>query len=435
VRLARPNATLEGYFVASTTSWQPTLDLFSPVANRNVGQDIELTVTALTSGGLCEGKLTFKTVDAFIAGSVYYWSPPLAGIKRVDVDKGQLIDFMPNPGGCIACHGVTRDGYRMAATYGDPSVAGFDLTRDLTGSPPPTIFSKGGNCTDWGCGEKMSVFNADGTRLLLNQEAGGQFDLVDGLTADTVKIDILNGASGLEPEWSPDNTAIAYSSGTRGNNLTTVDALPGDNFGTPKVILPGSTFDWHPTWTPDSKWLAFERGDSCLTKGGTSTNGEIWLTSRSGSGTVRLDKLNGGRTDNCIPIFSPFDSGGYFWVLYSTYRPYGNAKDGVLGVRQIWIAAVHDQPAGTDPSEVPYYMDGQEPETNQRPFWAPSPCQKYAGFCETDGQCCSGKCYNGTCQAPVVCHDRGQTCATASDCCSGQGLVCIGNLCDLPIVF
>src|SRR5262249_18403181 len=195
VRLKRPNATLDGYFLnPADQPWQPALDTFSPLANRNVGEPIELTVTVLTSGATCAGTSTFKTVDAFIAGSVYYWAPtrmPVARIVRVDVDKGQLVDFMPSPSACLACPGVTRDGRRMGA-YNDSiaAVGGYDLTANLTAAPPPRIFDAAK-----GLGEAISSFNGDGTRLLLNTDnsprqrdvGGGTFHLSSGARSQPVQ--------------------------------------------------------------------------------------------------------------------------------------------------------------------------------------------------------------------------------------------------------
>ena len=157
VRLKRPNATLDGYFIdPPKIAWQPALENFSPVANRNIGEPIELTVAVLSGGGTCAATSTFKTVDALsqarlLLGPGEECQSP--GSCASTSRKGQLVDFMPNPGACLACHGVTRDGRRMGA-HNDSigAVGGYDLTANLTASPPPRIFEAAK-----GRGERISV--------------------------------------------------------------------------------------------------------------------------------------------------------------------------------------------------------------------------------------------------------------------------------------
>jgi Tol biopolymer transport system component len=240
--------------------------------------------------------------------------------------------------------------------------------------------------------------------------------------------------NGTDPEWSPDSSAIAYS---QGGVLMLLPQTAPDVFGAPAPLGGAGNYDWHPTWSPDSQWLAYQHGAGCSTstRSGAYVAGALWLISRDGKTNVPLANLNGGRMDNWRPVLSPFDSGGYYWVVYSTARPYGNATAGISGQKQLWISAIHNKPMGTtDPSEVPYYMDGQEPVTNLQSYWAPAPCQVYQGQCETDGQCCSTQCNAGKCGTPMVCHTRGESCATDSDCCAIEVLSCLGNLCEQPVI-
>jgi Tol biopolymer transport system component len=292
-------------------------------------------------------------------------------------------------------------------------------------------------------GERSATFNGDGTRLLLTNDAsprvrdtcGGSFELYSGTDGKAVTATGLSQVTnGTDPEWSPDSSAIAYS---EGGKLLLLPETGPDAFGAPAPLGGSGNYDWHPTWSPDSQWLAYQHGTGCNTgtRSGAFITGSLRLIARDGSHDVALDHLNAGTTYNWRPVFSPFDSGGYFWVVYSSARPYGNALGGVSGKKQLWIAAISDRPDSVaDPSEVPYYLDGQEPMTNLQSYWAPAPCQAYQGPCETDGQCCSGRCTSGKCETPSACHERGESCAVTSDCCVGASLECRGNLCDIPIV-
>jgi hypothetical protein len=231
---------------------------------------------------------------------------------------------------------------------------------------------------------------------------------------------------------------IAYS---QNNNIMTLRVMPGDMFGTPTQLLdattlPGGTVDWHPTFSPDSRWIVFQHGDQPYTRG----IGSMYAISRDGGTPVRLNRLNGGltETDSFRAVFSPFNSGGYFWVLFTTSRPYGNATAGVRGQKLIWVAAFRNHPdPGLDPSEVPYYLDGQEPTTNLSPYWAPPPCRDNGSACNSGGECCSGTCEPDAAGAPMcrppsgACRSRGASCGGGGDCCTG--LVCNdAHICDVP---
>ncbi len=108
------------------------------MAGSDVGDAIDPTVEVLSAGTLYRSDSTqFRTVDAVLGGSVYYWSPPTSRLKRIDVQTAALVDFMPDPGDtCIGCHTVSRDGRRLVAVR-EPSetVTAYDITTDLHAQP------------------------------------------------------------------------------------------------------------------------------------------------------------------------------------------------------------------------------------------------------------------------------------------------------------
>src|SRR5262249_24366261 len=161
----------------------------STLANRNLGEPIQLSVTVLTSTGSCQGAITFRTVDAFVAGSVYYWDPSSTShLFRVDVEQAKLVDFMPNPGSnCIRCHAVSRDGRTLVAELstdtGPLGDWGYDLMQNLTTNPAPTLY---GPVNNPGVDHFSPTFNGDGTRFLLSSIMGGPFTLYSGTTGALV---------------------------------------------------------------------------------------------------------------------------------------------------------------------------------------------------------------------------------------------------------
>jgi hypothetical protein len=78
-----------------------------------------------------------------------------------------------------------------------------------------------------------------------------------------------------------------------------------------------------------------------------------------------------------MPNFSPFDSGGYFWLAFYSTRDYGNAQVGTRGSgrRQIWVTAVSNNPTpGADPSHVAFWLPDQDPATdNMSAYWSVAP--------------------------------------------------------------
>lgn len=446
VRFTRGRAIVEGYFRGDTPmfthSWRPDGAVWQAVARAEFNEPITLTVAVLSSSGLRQSApRAFRTVDGVIAGSVYYWSPPRSRVLRVDVDTARLVDFLPNPGDrCIGCHAVSRDGRHLAGFLeGSSETLGlYDLTRDLTGNPAPI------NARVRYTVRRCTSYNPDATRIVSGDcganPSSEALSLIDGANGMPVRPAAGSPGNGFDPEWSPDGTAIAFTD--RMDNLALTPVMAGDRFGTSQVIhtarsIMGGTIDWHPTWTPDSRGIAFQHGDSRRTNTG---NASLWFIARAGGTPVRLDRANGGATvrTSFRPVFSPFDSGGYFWLLFTTNRPWGNARAGVVNQKQVWVTAIRNRPmAGMDPSEVPYYLDGQEAATALSPYWAPAPCRMNGAGCATGADCCSGACEpdsNGQtfCRpARTVCRMRGQQCSGDGDCC--MGLVCnAARLCDIP---
>ncbi|MBK8692695.1 MAG: hypothetical protein IPN17_10480 [Deltaproteobacteria bacterium] len=125
-------------------------------------------------------------------------------------------------------------------------------------------------------------------------------------------------------------------------------------------------------------------------------------------------------------------------MLFTTQRPYGNALAGTRDLKQIWVAAINRRPDGTtDPSQVGFYLSGQERVNSLSPYWTPAPCRPTGRGCQTGDDCCTGACEPDSSGARVcvpptaACRPRGQMCERDSDCC--MGLACnAARLCDLP---
>jgi hypothetical protein len=161
----------------------------------------------------------------------------------------------------------------------------------------------------------------------------------------------------------------------------------------------------------------------------------------------------------------PVPVGGYYWVLFTSRRTYGNtiAPGGTVprggdkwgkpqGTevespsprKKIWLAPIDlDYSGELDPSHPAIYLPGQELESgNMRAFAALEPCRADGGSCESAAECCNGFCRetgrdaNGPVLACVPppknsCSNEDETCATAADCCGSDDL-CINKRCATP---
>lgn len=331
----------------------------------------------------------------------------------------------------------------MAVREPSETVTAFDITRDLTADPAPNLFAVRYDV------RRCQSFNADST-LVVTGDCGANptslpFGILDVATGAEVTPLAGSPGNGFDPEWSPDGATIAFSN--RDNDLAVTPVMTDGSFGGSTVIhgaasSPGGAVDWHPTWTPDSQWLAYQHGEtrrtSVATGGLSGTRGALWLIAPDGGTPVRLDNANFGPADDAgttdgsyRPTFSPFDSGGYFWLLFTTLHDYGNAPAGVHGQKQVWVTAISRAPDGTtDPSSVPYWLAGQEVATILSPQWVPPPCNSNGSSCGDDGECCSLECGpDDVCIPPTTeCRGRGDSCG-GDDCC--DGLVCTAtHLCD-----
>lgn len=393
-----------------------------------------------------------------IAGAVYYWALGTFGgtegrILRVrqGTDAAPVVEnFMPTPpaggGGqrCAACHGLSRDGNRLAVSFDDGSFGGVvDLTEDLSGATPPLVFRFS---SSW----FFAAFDPTGTRLFMTKpdRTSALLDAATGavLTPSTGAL-----PSATHPAWSPDGNQLAFISSadeawnpTTGD-LSTISVTGADAFGAPAVLHTGSALagapeggdlDAYPSYSPDSRFIAFGHGTRTLLSAG-GASGALYVVPSGGGAAVRLDHAS--VDDAWYPNFTPFatlsdDGSMVYWLLFYSPRDYGNSLAGTRGSgrRQIWVSAVSTEPgAGADPSNVPYWLPGQDiAQENASAYWAPVPCRPTGDACTTDDQCCGGHCdaSTGMCAPPVECRARGETCATTADCCE-PGLACAGGLC------
>lgn len=440
-------------------------DAWTAMADRAGTRELSLTVDRWDSARdevVLGAPVRLRFARGSIAGAVYYWTLGAFGgtqgrVLRVFQGTGvapRPENFMPMPpprddgDRCAACHGLSRDGNRLALSLGDGRFGGvYDATTDLTGPDPTPVFRFAG---PW----FFAAFNPEGSRIFMT-DPDQRAQLLDGRNGERVATGDRALPTATHPAWSPDGRAVAFISSadnawdlSRGD-LSVMDAMSGDRFGEPRVLhrgdaatgAEGAGLDAYPSYSPDSRVIAFQHGRRVLLSA-SGAAGAIYLVPAGGGEAARLDHVSEG-ADAWYPSFTPFvtpgaDAGSVYWLLFYSRRDYGNAQVGTRGHRrrQIWVTAVSTEGSG-DRSSVPYWLPGQDVrQENASAFWAPRPCRPNSSVCSGDDQCCSGNCSDELVEGqrvcrpppPSGCRRQGQSCGATSDCCD-RTLECAGGVC------
>ena len=363
-----------------------------------------------TTGAQASTPVHVRPVTANVAGAIYYWNLSQGQMERIDATGRALAipNPPPNPSDatnhCVACHVVSRDGRYMSGELWGGGLQGavFDLSDPNVqmGNPAPTLAP----VTATSYQSLFSTFNPDASRLLIN--FGTQLQLIDPHTGAAVATQgtPLPTSGAAHPCWSPDGTSIVYvanvmSGGTTAGwavdytsgDLAVIPVTGPDTFGTATAIVPSASVDpafaapSGPTFAPDSSWIAYgagvnSRGRNTINNVETTLPGSLFMIPKAGGTPTRLDTACGGARDCFLPNFSPYDDGGYYWLVFYSLRDYGNTLAGTKGTtrRQMWVTAIDKSKLGTgDASSVPYWIPDQDTKTeNMSAFWAlPPPLQ------------------------------------------------------------
>jgi hypothetical protein len=299
----------------------------------------------------------------------------------------------------------------------------------------------------------------------------------------------LEGFSALIPAFSHDGKRFVFTAGdgtgpvagvapSARRSLVVMDVAIDETtntlaFTNPKVVLDnGATGDVvkFAAFLPDSNYLVVQEGHGYQEGNGfeymlptwdaastyQSSTGHLILVKIDTGERIELPNLNKGLAEidaerNYEPFVLPVPAGGYFWVVLTSIRSYGNtyawdadpAKSQVR--KQIWAGAIDTTTSpGKDPSHRPFYLPGQTDTPNERGFWALSPCQSDGASCSSGDQCCGGFCRPSdlsdpssptVCKPPEVgqCAQTSEKCSTDGDCCGATANVrCIGGVCTIP---
>lgn len=462
---------------------------------------VSVEVTKL-SGGQATGpvKQSWKVAKGSLKGIIYYNSyfSKLAGTGGVmRIKPGQDAEVFL--GNCTVCHSVNSKGTVLAAglswaTDNPIDSASYDIQAD--GSSKLRVKDADGRKMSFG------ALSPDGAWLLSNGSLAGQSP-IRGLSGDfpSKLWDTMNGAEvpvpsftsqikyALSPVFSHDGKRVAFNRFEQGAGKT-LSVMDFDGTQSPPafsnlqnvVTASGAIAAW-PSFLPDGQGLLYHDGDKFDTAGfgATPASAELRLVDLSTKSVSPLEALNGrsggtlylpyGESEegklNYEPTVLPVAVGGYYWVVFTSRRAYGNTVspggtvaggDNKWGTyvggaenpsprKKLWVAAIDvSWQAASDPSHPAFYLAGQELDAgNMRAFAALEPCKADGQSCESAAECCNGFCRptdeSDDAGAPVTkcvppppgCSKEEEACKTAADCCDvAAGYLCINERCTKP---
>jgi hypothetical protein len=304
----------------------------------------------------------------------------------------------------------------------------------------------------------------------------------------------------LMPAFSPDGTKLAFNhfDTGMGHSLAVMafDNATSTFSGLADFATDSTHFLGWPTFTPDGNWVVYHSNSNPDYATWDLAKADLSVAQLSTNTNATLDRLNGifngtyylpfgemaeGHM-NYLPTILPVAVGGYYWVVFTSRREYGNTintadpyyatANTTPGAepwrKKLWVAALdidnpeHPSTAAHDISHPAFYLDGQDLQTgNYRGFWALNPCQQMGTTCLSGDECCSGFCRqitldgggptatdaampatdaamptSGTalvCVPAQSCANEYEKCTTTADCCqAAAGFQCIAGFCAQP---
>jgi Tol biopolymer transport system component len=465
-------------------------DVWTALTQTNGGDDVQVDVERLSGGQAHLAMHTSWTIaQGSLRGSIYYWAvntgqlmkiAPGASSPVVVFDSGPADQLgTPAPtsyngatppwesGGnnkrCVACHTVSKDGSTIAAIFEKKgSTASPWGTVDLT-QPTPSVVQM----TPYTSQTIYLGLTPDGAYAAQN-DANMTLRLANAKTGAPVAsaLDAMPDAV-ADPAFSPDGKLLAFSSNASNSlgglypvefSRADLDLLDFDQaslaFTNRRTISPGGSLAIaFPSFTPDSKWVIYQKGDYSRAKygaqGDLTGHDDLYLTDVAGQvGEIQLAAASGATLDprnqqrSYQPTVNPISVGGYTWVVFVSPRDYGNrmlsTSDATTQNRkQLWVAAVDNNPQpGKDPSHPGFWLPGQALDTvNMSGYWALEPCHQTGTGCDQGFECCTGFCQSdgmgglACVPPPGGCSNVGDKCATDGDCCNAPATKCVGGFC------
>jgi WD40-like Beta Propeller Repeat len=364
-------ATAAAYTTYTPAEWET---LATP------SQPLELTVAGMDQNAPTQkGTSTPQRVDVtnqIVQGGMYYWTTePTQGVYRYDmgtptVPPSAYFDAShAQPTSCIGCHGLSKDGTKMALTLDSGNGRGtiYDVANYTVLVPYAS------NAQYW----NFATFNFDATKLVTVYQ--GQMVLRDANGGAVLgNVPSSPGMVATHPELSPDGTQLANVETTTdyydfqvgdGSIVTRTYSDATNTFGPIQTLVPNAAgaSNYYPSWSPDGQWILFTRtvGNSY-----NDTSAQIWVVKADGTQPpIQLQLADKGASlTNSWARWAPFQQTfgdteePLYYLTFSTVRPFGIRA---TGGTQIWMSPFFPNRAamGQDPSGEAFRMPFQRIDT------------------------------------------------------------------------
>ena len=452
IRLALPAATWTAITNAASGPTDPLVVQVTKIAGGQVAGPISESWPV--AQGSLRGAIYYETYGSTLAGG-------LVSVGIMEIQPGAKQPTVLKKGCGNVCHTASADGSTLVAATSLLGSAAYDLQTGVS-----TINAAANEHYTYGGLYPDGSFEMSATHYRTWINAPSR--LYDTKTETNIPANgwdslIKNGGT---TAFSPDGKQLAFvhEDKDQGHTIADMDFTVGNHSFNNLVDIatdPTKFLGW-PAFTPDGKWVIFQEeigGAPFETDGGNHS--DLYFVDIATKTVARLDSLDGytgSGTTTYLPASDPDLSfaptvlpeavGGYFWVVFTSHRSYGNTlasmapgSDGTADeLGQLWVAAFDLSPtAGHDASHPAFYLDGQEAQAdNLRGFWVLPPCEQNGGACTTGDQCCNGFCRPAGDGGPLECvsppggcSNEYEACTTASNCCDPADQ-CINGRCAQP---
>jgi len=472
VHITCASLNYNGYFAPATGPIRLALPAatWTAITNAASGPTDPLVVQVTKiAGGQVAGPISesWPIAQGSLRGTIYYetYGSPLAGgadsVGIMEIQPGAKQPTVLKKGCGNVCHTASADGSTLVAATSLLGSAAYDLQTSVS-----TINAAANEHYTYGGLYPDGSFEMSATHYRTWISAPSR--LYDTKTETNIPALGWDGVitNGGTTAFSPDGKQIAFvHEDENARTIAAMDFTVGNHSFTNLVDIatdPSSVLGW-PAFTPDGKWVVFQEepaGAAAPFETDDGANGNLYFVDIATKTVARLDSVDGytgtGTTTylpasdpnlSFAPTVLPEAVGGYFWIVFTSHRSYGNtlasmapgaAGDDDLG--QLWVAALDlDPTAGHDASHPAFYLDGQEQVAdNLRGFWVLPPCEQNGGACTTGDQCCNGFCRPAGDGGPLECvsppggcSNEYELCTTAANCCDTSD-ECINGRCALP---
>ncbi len=459
--------------------------------------------------GSLQGFVYYNTYeDPLATGNGQVIPEHQGAVMRIRPGQARPDLLLGGDGTCSVCHSVSANGSVMALSAHHACNQIYNLSP--SGGPATRQFSDRSDCTTSHRHDDTFSFAAltpDGSLMLSSGSMSVAPDAPDGTGGepkdfypniasvdddtgprDSKLYDTKTGQiiptpsfetlvkKAITPSFSPDGKRIAFMQWERtaARAITVMDFdASSRTFSNLRDVYDMREYDIHdgyaawPAFLPDGQSLIFQFGGRRDYSSWREGSGELLITdlNRNDDKLHALNGVSNGRSYlgneketrmSYEPTVLPVAVGGFYWVVFTSRRAYGNIITSygdtpdppAASPKKLWVAAIdiHRTP-GRDPSHPAFYLEGQSLQSgNMRGFWALEPCRQNGNSCESGSECCEGFCravandagttsYVCVPPPPDTCAEEFEACTTAADCCDPT-FECINGHCarNTPVI-